>query len=70
MNKLSLRNDVGLLAEQYDPIDKRQLGNFPQAFSHVAMVNSAFGLSNASRSSAYIRRIPSTGCGISRSSQP
>lgn len=38
---LSLRNDVGLLAEEYDPIAKRQLGNFPQAFSHVALVNSA-----------------------------
>jgi GH15 family glucan-1,4-alpha-glucosidase len=38
---LALRNDVGLLAEQYDPRAKRQLGNFPQAFSHVALVNSA-----------------------------
>jgi GH15 family glucan-1,4-alpha-glucosidase len=46
---LSLRNDVGLLAEQYDPIDMRQLGNFPQAFSHVAMVNSAFGLASATK---------------------
>jgi len=36
---LSLRNDVGLLAEQYDPEGKRMLGNFPQAFSHVAMIN-------------------------------
>jgi GH15 family glucan-1,4-alpha-glucosidase len=46
---LSLRNDVGLLAEQYDPLDQRQLGNFPQAFSHVAMVNSAFGLASAAK---------------------
>ena len=38
---LSLRNDLGLLSEQYDPKAKRQLGNFPQAFSHVALVNSA-----------------------------
>ena len=38
---LSLRNDVGLLSEQYDPQAKRQLGNFPQAFSHVALVNTA-----------------------------
>jgi len=30
-----LRNDIGLLAEEYDPVAKRQLGNFPQAFSHV-----------------------------------
>jgi len=38
---LTLRNDLGLLSEEYDPIDKRQLGNFPQAFSHVALVNTA-----------------------------
>jgi len=38
---LSLRNDVGLLAEEYEPREKRLLGNFPQAFSHVAIVNTA-----------------------------
>lgn len=38
---LALRNDLGLLAEQYDPRAKRQLGNFPQAFSHVALVTTA-----------------------------
>ena len=38
---LDLRNDLGLLAEEYDPQAGRQLGNFPQAFSHVALVNSA-----------------------------
>jgi GH15 family glucan-1,4-alpha-glucosidase len=38
---LTLRNDLGLLSEEYDPIGKRQLGNFPQAFSHVALVNTA-----------------------------
>jgi GH15 family glucan-1,4-alpha-glucosidase len=42
---LALRNDVGLLAEQYDPHDGRLLGNFPQAFSHVALVNTARNLS-------------------------
>jgi GH15 family glucan-1,4-alpha-glucosidase len=42
---LTLRNDVGLLAEEYDPADRRQLGNFPQAFSHVALVNTANYLS-------------------------
>jgi GH15 family glucan-1,4-alpha-glucosidase len=41
---LSIRNDVGLLAEEYDPNAKRQLGNFPQAFSHVGLVNSAHNL--------------------------
>jgi GH15 family glucan-1,4-alpha-glucosidase len=42
---LSLRNDVGLLAEEYDPYQKRLLGNFPQAFSHVGLINSAWNLS-------------------------
>jgi GH15 family glucan-1,4-alpha-glucosidase len=41
---LSLCNDVGLLAEEYDVSDKRQLGNFPQAFSHLALINSAYTL--------------------------
>ncbi len=42
---LELRNDLGLLAEEYDPVGRRLLGNFPQAFSHVGLVNSAMGLS-------------------------
>jgi GH15 family glucan-1,4-alpha-glucosidase len=42
---LSLRNDVGLLSEQYDPAAKRMLGNFPQAFSHVGLINTAHNLS-------------------------
>jgi GH15 family glucan-1,4-alpha-glucosidase len=41
---VGLRNDVGLLSEQYDPQDKRLVGNFPQAFSHLALVNSAYNL--------------------------
>jgi len=44
---LALRNDVGLLAEEYDPVEKRQLGNFPQAFSHLALINTAHNLANA-----------------------
>jgi GH15 family glucan-1,4-alpha-glucosidase len=46
---LSLRNDVGLLAEEYDPRSGRQLGNFPQAFSHVPLVNTASHLSERGR---------------------
>lgn len=42
---IALRNDVGLLAEEYDVRGGRMLGNFPQAFSHVALVNSALNLS-------------------------
>jgi GH15 family glucan-1,4-alpha-glucosidase len=41
---VALRNDVGLLAEQYDPVAQRMLGNFPQAFSHLGMVNTAYHL--------------------------
>jgi GH15 family glucan-1,4-alpha-glucosidase len=44
---MGLVNDVGLLAEEYDPIAKRMLGNFPQALSHVALVHSAVNLSRA-----------------------
>jgi GH15 family glucan-1,4-alpha-glucosidase len=43
---LTLRNDVGLLSEQYDAKRRCMLGNFPQAFSHVALVNSALNLSD------------------------
>jgi GH15 family glucan-1,4-alpha-glucosidase len=43
----ALANDVGLLAEEYDPTHRRMLGNFPQALSHVALVNTALNLSRA-----------------------
>jgi len=46
---LALQNDVGLLAEEYDPVGRRQLGNFPQAFSHVCLVNTAAHLSAVAR---------------------
>ncbi|MGW0632395.1 glycoside hydrolase family 15 protein [Streptomyces sp. NPDC002758] len=41
---VSLTNDVGLLSEEYDPVAGRQLGNFPQAFSHIGLVNTALAL--------------------------
>ncbi|RMB86546.1 glucoamylase [Streptomyces shenzhenensis] len=41
---LSLRNDLGLLAEEWDPTRKRQVGNFPQAFSHVPLIDTALRL--------------------------
>ncbi|MGW1185607.1 glycoside hydrolase family 15 protein [Streptomyces drozdowiczii] len=44
---LDLRNDVGLLAEEYDPVARRQLGNFPQAFSHIGLVGTAVALAEA-----------------------
>jgi GH15 family glucan-1,4-alpha-glucosidase len=44
---LSLRNDVGLLAEEYEPHTGRHLGNFPQAFSHVFLINTAHNLSRS-----------------------
>jgi GH15 family glucan-1,4-alpha-glucosidase len=44
---LKLQNDVGLLSEEYDPEAKRLVGNFPQAFSHLALVNTAFTLKRA-----------------------
>ncbi len=47
---LAVRNDVGLLAEEYDPIGKRQLGNFPQAFSHLALVGTALNFQRQVRS--------------------
>jgi GH15 family glucan-1,4-alpha-glucosidase len=56
---LGLCNDVGLLSEEYDPRARRFLGNFPQAFSHVALVNTAFGLIRAEQSAprrVYTRR--------------
>ena len=46
---LALRNDVGLLAEEYDTAAGRQVGNFPQAFSHIALLNSAQNLARAKK---------------------
>jgi pentatricopeptide repeat protein len=49
---LALRNDVGLLSEEYDPIAKRQVGNFPQAFSHLALIIAARNLAAAEQARA------------------
>lgn len=46
---LALRNDLGLLSEEYEPIAKRLVGNFPQAFSHIALINSAYNLARAAK---------------------
>ncbi|HZZ58053.1 MAG TPA: glycoside hydrolase family 15 protein [Opitutaceae bacterium] len=46
---ISLANDLGLFSEEYDPQRKRLLGNFPQAFTHVALINAAVALAEASR---------------------
>ena len=47
---LAVSNDVGLLAEEFDPVAGQQLGNFPQAFSHVALIHTAFNLLRAQQS--------------------
>src|SRR5262249_48192051 len=44
---LAVRNDLGLLAEEYDPIPKRMVANFPQGSSHIGLINTAFNLVEA-----------------------
>jgi len=56
---LSLRNDVGMLAEEYDPVGRRHLGNTPQAFSLVGLVNSARALSGQATETAPTENPPS-----------
>lgn len=53
---LDVRNDVGLLAEEYDPQARRQLGNFPQAFSHIGLVDTAMNLSSRKETPAHHRK--------------
>jgi GH15 family glucan-1,4-alpha-glucosidase len=60
---LALGNDLGLFAEQYDPANRRMLGNFPQAFTHLAIVASAFNLAHVQQPSqqrSQQRSAPST----------
>ena len=51
---LDIRNDLGLLSEEYDPRSKRQLGNFPQALSHIALVHAAFAMSGMWQPEPYV----------------
>lgn len=46
---LGIRNDLGLLSEEYDPWARRMVGNFPQAFSHIALINTAHNLARATK---------------------
>jgi GH15 family glucan-1,4-alpha-glucosidase len=55
---VALCNDVGLLSEEYDARTQRHLGNFPQAFSHVALINTAFNLSRAEKPAEQRAELP------------
>src|SRR5919107_4926674 len=59
---LALRNDVGLLSEEYDPEAGRLVGNFPQAFSHVPLIDTARTLSRATTSGTEERQQSGLGC--------
>jgi GH15 family glucan-1,4-alpha-glucosidase len=52
---LALRNDVGLLSEEYDPVRMRMVGNFPQALSHLALIHSAFAISGLWRPQPFVQ---------------
>jgi GH15 family glucan-1,4-alpha-glucosidase len=65
---LSVRNDVGLLAEEYDTVRRRLVGNFPQAFSHVSLIGTARNLSGGEVGPAERRRRPArVAAGLRRS---
>ena len=49
---LSLRNDLGLFSEEYDPKNERLIGNFPQAFTHLTLIAAAVALSEANADAA------------------
>ena len=54
---LAMRNSLGLLAEEYDPRARRLVGNFPQAFSHIGLINTAQNLSPGTLGPAEIRSV-------------
>jgi GH15 family glucan-1,4-alpha-glucosidase len=56
---VGLANDLGLMAEEYSPQLKRQLGNFPQAFTHIAVVNTAFSIEGGKKGAAEIHKADS-----------
>ena len=58
---LSLRTDLGLLAEEYDPVAGRLVGNFPQAFSHVSLVNTTVGLLGRAQGFTHAHRLAGIG---------
>ncbi len=60
-----LTNDVGLLSEEYDPVAGRQLGNFPQAFTHVSLINAAGNLSSSARPAVH-RATGEDGMGVTK----
>jgi GH15 family glucan-1,4-alpha-glucosidase len=49
---VALFNDVGLISEEYDPVGRRMVGNYPQAFSHLAFIGAAHALAQATRSAS------------------
>ncbi len=57
---LSLRNDLGLLSEEYDTDHKRLIGNFPQALTHIALINTAYMLTEQSRHHRHAAGEPAT----------
>jgi GH15 family glucan-1,4-alpha-glucosidase len=62
---LALSNDVGLLAEEYDPVARRMVGNFPQAFSHLSLIGTAFNLAHGSKPAEQRSERPVRNAGIS-----
>jgi GH15 family glucan-1,4-alpha-glucosidase len=59
---LALRNDLGLIAEEYDVPTRRQVGNFPQAFTHLALISTALLLSEVASSAGRAARLHADRC--------